>query len=63
MRRGSVEFVAEMRYCLIMRRLRKMVQTHGRNFVVSVVKQVHFGVVDLTEQGPRILCPATGTVP
>jgi hypothetical protein len=52
-----------MTYCLIMRRLRPMVRAHGQGFVLGVEKQVHVGVVDLTEQSPCILCPTTGTVP
>jgi hypothetical protein len=61
---GSVEFIAGMTYCLIMRRLRQMVRAHGQGFILAVGKQVHFGVVDLlTEQSPCTLCPTTDAVP
>jgi hypothetical protein len=52
-----------MTYRLIMRRLRQMVRAHGQGFVMGGGKQVHFGVVDLTEQSPCTLSPTTGTAP
>jgi hypothetical protein len=30
---------------------------------LGVGKQVHFGIVDPTEQSPCILCPTSGTAP